>query len=424
MTEDFKINGKAKKEPLNGTHRSNDKSIPDNHAAHTSRRTLKSEGFILAAQLGATIQGLRTAMQNVYSNYVAASSEKSIREKKEVEKKMESIREEVVKIDNQKEKIKEVEIPEVQKEMEAIKVEIEDTRINATTDHINSNYNLVKHILYSVASVTLALALIFFYTSLIYNALFKDFNEVLLSSDAADSANLFNTLIDVKALFKFNTGVLLSYLFSTLFITLGLLLHSDMISKGKMKWLKLSLLLLFALGAELGFAYKIEQNIQEMKSLVLIDFHPAEHWWQLLLSIDVLLVIILGFLAYIVWSAIFEQSIKEKNKRDPRKVAAVKIREMEKKIGRLKYKVGELNGKVAELSGQKKVLEEMLINLEKKLNHAFFDQQELEVRLDQFFKGWLHYLNVIDEYKRLVPDHQKEFLTLKEQLVNNNETIH
>jgi predicted nuclease with TOPRIM domain len=420
MPEILKFNGTAKNESPNVMTGSEIIQPAANNTGKT--KTLKGWGFAQAGKMGATLAGLRTAMQNVYNNYVVSIMDKESRQKEELKKEMEATREEVIKVTNRIEEIKTHEIPMVQKEMEDLKGEIEDTRIQSKTEFINSNYNSVKHILYTVLSITLGLGLIFFYTSLIYNAVFKDFNDTLLSADGADSTNLFNTLIDVKALFTPNKGVILSYLFSTLFITLGLLVHSDMILKGKLKWVKFASVLLIAIGAELIFAYKIESNIEYIKSLVLMEYQPSEHWWQVLLSVNVLIVITLGFLAYIVWSAIFEQGIKEKAKRDPRKIAEVKIRETEKKIGRRKYKVGELNGEIAKLNGQKKLLEEKLANLGKKLDMIFFNPVELEERLDQFFSGWLTYLNNITEYNKLIPDHQQEYQAVKQQMLTNNNT--
>jgi hypothetical protein len=420
MPEILKINGTAKNESPNVMTGSEIIQPAVNNTGKA--KTLKGWGFTQAGKMGATLAGLRTAMQNVYNDYVVSIMDKKSRQKEEVKKEMEATREEVIKVTNRIEEIKTHEIPMVQKEMEDLKSEIEDTRIRSKTEFINSNYNSVKHILYTVLSITLGLGLIFFYTSLIYNAVFKDFNDTLLSADGADSTNLFNTLIDVKALFTPNKGVILSYLFSTLFITLGLLVHSDMILKGKLKWVKFASVLLIAIGAELIFAYKIESNIEYIKSLVLMEYQPSEHWWQVLLSVNVLIVITLGFLAYIVWSAIFEQGIKEKAKRDPRKIAEVKIRETEKKIGRRKYKVGELNGEIAKLNGQKKLLEEKLANLGKKLDMIFFNPVELEERLDQFFSGWLTYLNNITEYNKLIPDHQQEYQAVKQQMLTNNNT--
>jgi hypothetical protein len=199
-------------------------------------------------------------------------------------------------------------------------------------------------------------------------------------------------------------------------------LHSDYVKKGKFTWLKSGGILLLALVIELVFAYKIESNIEYMKSMVLMDYEQTENWWNLLLSVDIFIVISLGFVAYLVWGVVFELGIKEYEKRNPKKLAAVIIREIEKKINRRKYKIGEFNSEISKLESYLKLLENKLSGLKKKLNMVYFNPVELEDRLNQFFNGWLGYLKSIDEYGRLVNEHQQEFENIKKQLLIKQET--
>jgi len=388
----------------------------------STQNTLKTWGFKHAALFGASLTGLAAAMRNVYDNFIVSLIGEENAKKQQIEQEIDGIEAEIVERKNRMEEIKSTEIPQIQNEIEELKKEIEKIRIESTTGIIESNYNKVKAVFYLTLSIILGLGLILFYSSLIYNAVFKNFNTVLASAEAADSANLFNTLIDVKALFTLNSGILLSYIFSAIFIATGLILHSDVVKNGKYSWLKSVGIILLALVIELVFAYKIESNIENMKSMVLMDYEKSENWWQLLLSVDIFIVISLGFAAYLIWSVVFELGIKENGKRDKKKLAAVVIRENEKKINRRKYKIGECNLEISKLESQKSLLENKLLGLKKKFDLVYYNPAELEDRLNQFFSGWLGYLKSVDEYGKLAKDHQMEFENIKKQLLIKQES--
>jgi hypothetical protein len=423
MIDTAKING-TKKHQVTGYTENVNNTNNGNEGVEVvkTKNTLKAWGFRQASLFGASLTGLATAVRNVYDDYVVSLVDKSNRQTQQLEKEIEEVETNMINTKNRLEEIRNVEIPQVQDEMEEFKNEIEEKRVDAATGFTESNFSMVKAIFYIALSVVLGMGLVLFYSSLICNAVFKDFNTVLATAESADSANLFNTLIDVKALFTINRGIVLSYIFSAIFIATGLILHSDYVKKGKFTWLKSGGILLLALVIELVFAYKIESNIEYMKSMVLMDYEQAENWWNLLLSVDIFIVISLGFVAYLVWGVVFELGIKEYEKRNPKKLAAVIIREIEKKINRRKYKIGEFNSEISKLESYLKLLENKLSGLKKKLNMVYFNPVELEDRLNQFFNGWLGYLKSIDEYGRLVNEHQQEFENIKKQLLIKQET--
>jgi len=170
---------------------------------------------------------------------------------------------------------------------------------------------------------------------------------------------------------------------------------------------------------EVVFAYKIEKNIDYLKSLTVIDYKPADNWLELVMSVDVLIVISLGFVAYIIWSFVLEGAFNEWDKRNPKKLAELVIKETHKKINRRKYRIGELNKQKTILEGDRKLLNAKLESLHKKADMVFFKPAELHHRLDEFFNGWLFYMNSNDALKRFTEPHQLEFVKIKETLINS-----
>jgi predicted nucleic acid-binding Zn-ribbon protein len=390
------------------------------------KESLRTWGVKQASKTLGDLSGLRNAMHRIFNSYLSELVGKQNDQTKGIQEQIDETKKSITEVNNEITHLEKHEIPGQQSEIEDFKNEIENTRIESEAGFIGSDFNWVKTILFSLFSVMLGLSLIFFYTSLIYNGLFKDVGEVMRTSDIDSTDSLFSTLLDVKSLFTLNTGIILSYLFSSLFLTMGLLLHTKKDLKSNTQkvglWLQKIGLLIVALVAEIIFAYKIEKNIDEIKSITLTNHVPAENWTDLLFTVDVAIVITLGFIAYLVWSVALENTFTEWGKRNPKKLAAVKIRELEKKINRRKYKIGDFNKQVSILKGNINTLNEKLDVLKRKLTLVFFQPVELEDRLEAFFSGWLFYINNQDGLKNGVKTHQNYFIEVKETLLRN-ETI-
>ena len=381
-------------------------------------------GFREAGKNNGDLNSLVNKLYYIFNGYLSELTGKQNQQTNDIRTQIDEVKENITDVSNQITHIEKQEIPGQQQEIEDFKNEIEKTRIDAEAGFIDSDFNWVKTILFTLFSVMLGMSLVFFYTSLIYNGLFKDVGETLRSSTIDNSASIFNTLLDVKSLFTFdNTGIIISYLFSSIFLTMGLLLHTKSNIKTKAgqieNRIEKGVLLVIALAAEIIFAYKIEKNIDELKSLTVPDYVPAHSWQNLLFSVDVLIVITLGFIGYIIWSFALEGAFVEWNKRNPKKLASIKIRELEKKINRRKYKISEFRNAMSALQGNLNALNQKLEILKRKLNLVIFQPVELEERLEAFFGGWLKYINNHEDLKNSVARHQEVFLTAKERLINN-----
>ncbi len=397
----------------------------DKNERNERKITLSNYGFIQAGKHMGNLSGLRNSMHRIYNGYLNELTGKQNRQTDEINNQIEETKAKKTNIINQIEHIEKFEIQEINNDVEELKNESEQIRIDAEAGFIDSDFNWVKTILFTLFSTALGISLILFYTSLIYNAAFKNIGDTLSLSTSEDASLLFNTLLDVKSLFTFNNnGILFSYLFSSIFLLMGLLLHAK---SNKQKIINKTLavfgkgvLLIVALGAEIVFAYKIEKNIDEIKTMTLSGYVAANNWQSLLMSVDVLVVIILGFLGYMIWSSALERTFTEWNKRNPKRLASVKLRELSRKINRKQYKIGELRKQISQLQGKINMLDNELEILNGKLNHVFFQPVELEDRLEAFFSGWLKFISNHNELKTMIGEHQNFFLSVKDDLFRNN----
>ncbi len=384
---------------------------------------LGAYGFRLAGKNRGDLNSLRNSLYTIYNRYLGELTGKQNQKTRNIQGQIDTVNRKITGANNQVEHIETQEIPQQQKEIEIFQNDIEKIRIEAEAGFVDSDFNWVKTILFTLFSFLLGLSLVFFYTSLVYNGLFKDLGVALQVSEAANSTSLFNSLLDIKSLFTFNTGIVLSYLFSSLFLTMGLLLHTKptVQTLAARVWNRIGkgLLLMVALAAEVIFAYKIEKNIDMIKSITLPDYVVTHSIKGILFSVDVLIVIVMGFVAYLIWSSALEATFNEWNKRNPRKLAVVKIRELEKKIRRRRYNISEFRNKLSVLRGQLNELDQNMETLKNDLNQVFFEPVELEERLEAFFGGWLRYVNNHEDLKPAVKQHQEAFLAVKRAMLGN-----
>ena len=393
------------------------KTINGNHDSTKNKVQLRSWGFRMAAQLNASLGGLRNVMDKVMSEYLAEVKDKEMPQHKDIKEELEDLKsksiqkENDIKIEKEKQNLLKDEVEQHKKEIEAIRVDSEG-------DFLMSEFNWAKVILSTVFTVILGIALIFFYSSLINNAIFSDFGQ-RISGMNMDDLGIFNSIIDVNLLFNLNTATFISYLFSTLFIAIGMLLHFNL---NNSKWKNrtiISGLIIFAFAAEVLFAYIIENNIYDLKMMTgMINQKPG--FWSMILSKEVLTVLSLGFVSYLVWSLLFEVSLKEWRKRNPKKMAAIQIRELNRVINRRRQELGELKKEVLQLENDINLLEERVKALKLRLEHIFFDENEAVKRLTDFFNGWLQYINRDTQYSNMRSDYEAEFEQYKTELLKKH----
>ena len=387
---------------------------------HDSKQLMSNWGFKMAAQFSASLGGLRNSMDKIMTTYLLGIKDEKKPQHHDIETEINDLNEKATEKENEI-KLEKEKHNQIKEEVEHINIEIEAIRIDSEGDFLNSEFNWAKVILTTVFTVFLGVALVFFYSSLINNAIFADFGQRINNMNM-DDLSIFNSIIDTNLLFSLSIGTFISYLFSTLFIAIGILLHFDVNNNKKRSFLIKAAFISIAFFAEVLFAYNIENNIYELKMMTgLVDEMPG--FWEMIISKEVFTVLVLGFVSYLVWSLLFEVNLKEWRKRNPKKMAAIQIKELNRVINRRRHDIRELKKDIQLLENDITILEQRIKALKLRLEHVFFDENEIENRLNDFFTGWLKYINLHSAHASSRNDYENEFEQYKTELITKHSLV-
>lgn len=318
-----------------------------------------------------------------------------------------------IELEQQEKNIREVLIPEKEQKIGELKSEIKKTKEDARNGTLISGYNRTKHLLYIIILWLTGIYLIFFYASAIHSAFFRNIIHDLKNFGTSDNLSMMlNSIFDPMALFRLQASTLMIYLASSLFFAMGLLAHIYLHRKMKLiyKIPVFFLAIFIPLAADFLLARKIHQNIVIAETL--IGFKETNLWYE---SFNFWLVIIFGYVAYMVWAFLFNESIAEGEKRNGEKAAEKIIIGLNEEIKAVKNEINnhklELNNIIYNILQ----LDQEIGLLKKQIEKLLQDPDLLLRNLHNFFDGWLRYLNAAEHLN----DRKAACIKVFEQFIDN-----
>lgn len=302
-------------------------------------------------------------------------------------------------------------IPDKLQQIKEKENEIKKIETDRIKGRLNADFNQSRFLLYKTLTWILGFYLVLFYASAIHAAFFRNLLQDL--SNYGNSENLsiiLNSIFDPLALFVLKPSTLFIYLGSSLFFTIGLLAHNFFHRQKNL--IRKIFIGLISFGvpfiADFLIAYKIHENIIQAKSIIGIEDNLP--WFR---SINFWLVIVFGFVAYMAWALLFEEYIREADKKSSDKVADVMIKNINNEIKVLKNDLRDLKLKLNEISSSIQKLQQEVDSLKKQMERIIHDPDLLLSNLHKFYEGWLRYLNGSDSLsyrKKLCDEKFNEFL--------------
>jgi len=414
------INSRVNNSNDTNTSSDNIASIKSVIKSKTNMMNIKTWGFKQAAQLHGSIKGLHNSMGIISANYINEESKKQGEKYNQINEDIKVVVDTISDTNASLSEVKNVKIPEQRNIMEDYKMEIDEVNTKAGQDYIKSQFSWVATIMSTFFAILLGFALFTFYTSLVYSSLFKDFNAVIQNATVDNFSMLFNSLFDISVFQNINMVTAFSFILASVFTSIAFAMHKMWENKeSNSRYYKVFVLALVALLMEVFFAVKLEKNIYDLKVMT-GQAEVGLSTWELVFTVDVAIVLILGFVSYIVWSVILSITFNEWGKRDYKRLAVLKTKELNKKIGRAKYRISELNNDLSNFESDLSKLQSQLKDLQTKLLNAFFDTNELDGRLRLFFQGWLNYIKNNDNIKGQVDIHTQLFDEYKLELLSSS----
>ncbi|MCQ2278692.1 MAG: hypothetical protein MJZ62_05260 [Bacteroidales bacterium] len=230
--------------------------------------------------------------------------------------------------------------------------------------------------------IPLTIYLIVFYSSAFYSAFFKDFQSVDGLASAMFDANA------IPSAFKDGFMEAVFILFAPIiFLGLGFVLHFFSKESSKMKYPKMTAILLITLTFDVIIAYQIGKHIYDNWVLGQLAEFPEFSIKMAITDPNFWAVIFCGFIAYIIWGLVFNLVISAYNNLD---LTKSKLKHIDSEMAEIKMKIdkslndkNQLQSEITKLKGEEQKLLSQLGNF------VIYSIADIKTEMNNFYTGWL-----------------------------------
>ena len=295
--------------------------------------------------------------------------------------------------DKDQQQIKVVVIADKEKQISQLKERVEEKKIQMAEGTIKSNFSSARFWLYTSLCFFISIYLIFFYSSAINASFFRNMQHMVNSGSNDDVSLMLNSIFDVKGIFTAGPQLIFTYLGAFIFFGFGILPHIFHHEKSKYSMVKVVTAIIVCLIIDSLLAYKIDSGIHDLKTMMGIA-DPTWVWYK---SVNFYLVLAFGFGTYLLWGFIYEASLTEHEKKNVNAKAELEIKGLKKRIREIENEILLCHADILDLQKQIDSLKIEIEALKKQLDQASLKPEELRRNMEQFYAGWLVFLNGTNE---------------------------
>jgi hypothetical protein len=289
---------------------------------------------------------------------------------------------------------------------------IEDKNIKMSDGMIESHYSQARFWLYLSLCILISIYLIFFYASAINASFFRSMQQLVNSNDGGDITLMLNSIFDINGILSFGPQSIFTYLGAFIFFGFGLLPHVFSHQKSKFGAFKIAGAISVCFVIDSLLAYKIDSGIHELKTLMGI----ADQDWVWYKSVNFYLVLAFGFGTYMLWGFIYEATLSEHSKKNVNARVEIEIKGLKKRIREIENEIIAAKKGLSEMQNQIDGLKLEIGRLKKDLDTAMLKPEELLRNMENFYAGWLGYLNGISENNIQKPTCEQIYRTFNQSL--------
>ena len=318
----------------------------------------------------------------------------------------------------EQQKVIEVSIPKLKKVILDFEDAIHQWRLKEKQPHtpdVMNRFTLWKY------GIMLGLGLIYilaFYISCVYMGMVRNPMEEaqLLNQNGGSANSLFGAIFSRRAFGILDFHWVSPILLLMFAFVIDFIIHQ---MNGVKRIVIIVTLIVITFILDCFIAYKIENTNFEMKKLMGID-DVSHHWYS---SSDFYIVLIMGFVATLIWGILLTAFKQELGKTDFIKVAALEIEFLRKKIADIKNQIEALELDLVDISTKiKKILLEI-----KKLRDRKRDLKisipELERYITKFYDGWMQVVAIIPDNMAIKQACEQANEEFREMYINGNRLI-
>lgn len=367
-------------------------------------------GYIRAGRNNGDPVALNSSFQLIRSGKIVDEGNNQQKKNAKIDtldKEIISLRDKIGNLKAEIEKIDQIDIPQVEAEIESNKADI--ARIQSVIRSNKFQRNRFNTILLWAGFILGFIYLYLFYVSAIHSALFRNIAAEVAKANTNNIGNLLNNVFNISAFKEFN----IHWIAPVVFMIFAVILHLTLEIKAKAKKIvSVSGVVIFVLLADGLLAYYIEKNNHFLSQLM--GF--SNDTWAFYKSSGFYLVLFFGFFTSIGWSLILHKLAGEFEAGNPERKAADEISAIEKKIRQLIYdRSKSVESRIAN-SNSINSIEQQIKSLEDSKSNIHYSVIDLENNIDDFYNGWLSYLNGLKSDSLKKQECEKVYLTFKSEL--------
>lgn len=369
-------------------------------------------GYKIAGRNNGDPVALNNSFNLIKSGKIVDESNNEIKKKEVVDSinnKIEVYREEINGHKNEIDKIDQIVLPGIEKEIENHKQKIELIRVSARENKYERNkFNLVLTWTGFIAGFVY---LYLFYVSAIHSALFRNVANEIANANQNNISALLNNVFNISAFKEFN----IHWLAPVVFFVFAVILHFALEIKSKqVKWPSVVAVVLFVLVADGMLAYAIENNNHTVSKLMGL----SDGTWVFYKSFVFYLVLFFGFFTSMGWSLILHTLAREFETANPERKASEEIRGIEKTLRQFYFEKGVAGTSRIDHSNAINSIEDKIKSLDASKANVHYSIVDLEKNIDDFFSGWLSYLNGLKSDKLRKPECESVYRQFKSENFN------
>lgn len=361
--------------------------INDNH---TESKEYETQGFRDAAKSGGSPEAFRNSIDHFYSSILLKQKENEEeinRRNFEIENEIKEIQQKKSVKENELKRIKEIDLPEAEKDLRAAESKLTEFFRNPK-DFVREEKDSFMQWVYGLTALFLMIFLYFFYTSVIYSALFRD---VTISKFTIYNSIFYPKALE-EALEKGFAAFMITVFSPFIFYGLGIALDNvKRKSSGKDLKKKITFvsILVFAFLLDALFAYHISERIYNSKAINTYENLEPYTLSHAIGDLNFWIIIALGFCVYLLFGYVFSlynelrtnSSLYEKVRRQ---LEAIKIQAQEK--------VNSLKRLISDLQNEIKQFDLKIAELKKDYNKIIYSPIEIKNILSLYTRGWINFL--------------------------------
>jgi len=380
------------------------------------RGNMNQIGYMRAGRNNGDPSALRNSFELIKSGQIVDENNNEQKRKETIEGLDKLINDHKGEINTHKaaiEKIDQVDIPNIQREIDSNKSRIDELKNN--TWSIKFKRNRFNLILTWIGFIAGFIYLYLFYVSAIHSALFRNIAGEVANADQNSISILLNNVFNISAFKEFN----IHWFAPIVFFIFALILHFSLEIRTKViKWAVVLSVVLFVLTADGLLAYSIENNNHTVSELMGL----SDGSWVFYKSFVFYLVLFFVFFTSIGWSLVLHKLACEFEASNPERENFEKILNIDKVLRQLYFDKGVLNTSRIEKVNLINTLEEKIKAFEAKKSNVHYSLVDLERSIDDFYSGWLSYLNGLRSDHSRKQDCENVYISFKSATFNRSLT--